>query len=181
MRFFTFFDLLFGSSANSFSLNVLELKGAICDLKVLCTPPRASTPQPGCHTPLSTAGGSSYSPAAPQKMVIKVISHLTSLFFSHLSQQVCLFGDVYINEITMRKAKLAVKAQGNSKASCNSAVAIILESLYQNEELALRSISGKACPSIPGAEAKGALPKDLVEAITSAYLNKASHINSTVL
>ncbi|KAI9565307.1 hypothetical protein GHT06_009096 [Daphnia sinensis] len=112
------------------------------------------------------ASPSAYSPS------VSYLSSPTSLGGSQVPviravapHNVVLFKEVLINEGSLRKAKVALKTDGNSKKSRNNGVSIILDALYQPEELAKMSLSGNSCPSILGSKAKPAIPKEVLDEI----------------
>ena len=53
-----------------------------------------------------------------------------------ICKKVFLFKEVLISESSLRKAKVALKTDGNSNKSRNNGIAIIMDALYQPEELA---------------------------------------------
>ncbi|XP_045036883.1 uncharacterized protein LOC116922339 [Daphnia magna] len=81
------------------------------------------------------------------------------------SDKVFLFKEVLISESSLRKAKVALKTDGNSNKSRNNGIAIIMDALYQPEELANMSLSGNACPSMPGSKPKPAISKEVLNEI----------------
>ena len=78
-----------------------------------------------------------------------------------------------ISESSLRKAKVALKiTDRNSNKSRNNGIAIIMDALYQPEELANMSLSGNACPSMPGSKPKPAIPKEVLNEIIGTLSTK---------
>ena len=67
----------------------------------------------------------------------------------------------------MRKVKIALRTDGNSKKSLNSGASILMDALFTNEQLANMSICGNKCPSIPDAKPKPAIDKDILNEMIS--------------
>ncbi len=89
-----------------------------------------------------------------------------------MCKKVFLFKEVLISESSLRKAKVALKTDGNSNKSRNNGVAIIMDALYQPEESANMSLSGNACPSMPGSKPKPANPKEVLNEIIGTLSTK---------
>lgn len=66
---------------------------------------------------------------------------------------------------------MALKTDGNSNKSRNNGIAIIMDALYQSEELANMSLSGNACPSMPGSKPKPAISKEVLNEIIGTLLS----------
>lgn len=90
---------------------------------------------------------------------------------NYICKKVFLFIEVLISESSLRKAKVALKTDGNSKKSRNNGIAIIMDALYQPEELANMSLSGNACPSMPGSKPKPAISKEVLNEIIGTLLS----------
>lgn len=88
-----------------------------------------------------------------------------------ICKKVFLFKEVLISESSLRKAKVALKTDGNSNKSRNNGIAIIMDALYQSEELANMSLSGNACPSMPGSKPKPAISKEVLNEIIGTLLS----------
>ena len=71
----------------------------------------------------------------------------------------------------MRKVKIALRTDGNSKKSLNSGASILMDALFTNEQLANMSICGNKCPSIPDAKPKPAIDKDILNEISMMRLD----------
>jgi hypothetical protein len=69
-----------------------------------------------------------------------------------------------ISESSVRKAKVALKTDGNSNKSRNNGIAIIMDALYQPEELAnMSSLPVNSCSSMPGSKPKPAIAQGGLE------------------
>lgn len=90
---------------------------------------------------------------------------------NYICKKVFLFIEVLISESSLRKEKVALKTDGNSKKSRNNGIAIIMDALYQPEELANMSLSGNACPSMPGSKPKPAISKEVLNEIIGTLLS----------
>ncbi len=65
------------------------------------------------------------------------------------------------------------KTDGNLNKSRNNGIAIIMDALYQPEELGNMSLSGNACPSsMPGSKPKPAIPEEVLDEIIGTLSTK---------
>lgn len=86
----------------------------------------------------------------------------------HFLIQVKIHAKIDVPESALRRAKVAFRTDGNSNRSRNNGVGILLDALYEPEELANFSLSGLPCPSQKGvAIAKPKFPDLVIQDITS--------------
>lgn len=122
-----------------------------------------------------TASPSSDSVASSSSAVIRMVMYKISfqnyftrfLIYHVIIFQVPVHSRVMITEGQMRKVKIALRTDGNSKKSLNSGASILMDALFTNEQLANMSISGNKCPSIPDAKPKPAIDKDILNEMIS--------------
>ena len=154
--------------------SVLDLKKILADLKRPDSHPSFLTPSsssssgrstPACSTPCTTPTG-----PAMVKLLYEIYYYVNSNNSRTSFLKELLYKDIYILKTVSLKAKTAIRADGNQQKSLNNGVAELLESMYTTTQMANMSMSGNACPSIPGAVAKLKFPEDIVEAIRSSYL-----------